>query len=61
MRFSGYTDPDDWHWMTLVWMVLSPWCWNFELTRRWRLSFHYFWYDGPIFQLCVGPLCFYLQ
>ena len=59
MKLRGFTDIQDWHWRTLLWMLIRPEHWDGGVTwREWRLSFDYTWYDGPIFQLCIGPFWF---
>lgn len=56
MRLRGYTDSTDWHPLTLLAMMKDRNAWQFGVTwREWRIGLDYTWYDGPIFQLCVGP------
>lgn len=56
MRLRGYTDPDDWNVRTLFDMVWRPGCWNGGIDwKDWRWSALYTWYDGPIWQVHVGP------
>ena len=56
MKFKGYTDTSDWNVSTLLSMASDPNLWMFGATwREWRFGFDYVWYDGPIFQLRVGP------
>lgn len=57
MKFSGYTDSVDFHWRTLLAMACDRSCWNGSIDwRDWGFGFDYTWYDGPIFQLRLGPI-----
>lgn len=58
MRFSGYTDPEDFNIKTLLAMLIDKTCWNFWYANNWKFGFEYFWYDGPIFMWNVGPFGF---
>ena len=61
MRLRGDTSTDDWNPLTLFWMMARRKCWHFDFDlKEWRLRADYTWYDGPIFQLWVGPLCVWL-
>lgn len=45
------------HIRTLWWMTRRRECWDVGLYwREWKLSARYTWYDGPIYQLWLGPL-----
>ena len=56
MKFSGYTDTEDWNIQTLLWMMRQRGAWDGGVDcKDWRLSAFYTWYDGPIWQVCVGP------
>lgn len=56
MRLRGSTDSADWHPLTLWAMLTDPSTWDGGVTwREWKLDALYAWYDGPIFQLRVGP------
>lgn len=56
MRFRGYTDSEDWNIRTLISMAFDRQCWACGATwREWSLRADYTWYDGPIWQVCVGP------
>lgn len=56
MKLRGNTNTDDWHPMTFLSMMLDRRCWNCGVTlKEWRLRWTYTWYDGPIWQLEVGP------
>lgn len=58
MRLRGYTDTEDWSIQTLLWMMARRECWWFSFDlKEWRLRADYTWYDGPIWQLWVGPAC----
>lgn len=59
MRFSGFTDSEDFHIRTLLSMFADRKCWEFGVFwNEWRLDAYYIWYDGPIFGVHVGPLWF---
>lgn len=57
MRLRGYTDADDWTLRTFLAVARHPSSWDFAYWPRdpWRLSASYFWYDGPNWQVLVGP------
>lgn len=56
MKLRGYTNSSDWHPITLLAMMADRNCWYCGLSwREWKLSASYDWYDGPLFQLWVGP------
>jgi hypothetical protein len=59
VKIKGFTESQDWNWRTLLWMLRRPECWDGGVTwREWGVGFDYTWYDGPIFQLRVGPFWF---
>lgn len=57
MRLRGYTDTDDYNLITLLSMMKDRdyWASGFDW-KDWRLRWTYDWYDGPIWQLWIGPL-----
>ena len=56
MKLKGFTDSQDWHWRTLVAMLADPKTWECGATwREWAFDASYTWYDGPIFQVRIGP------
>ncbi len=56
MRFRGYTDSDAWNIQALLWMMAKGEYWHAGVTwKEWGLSASYTWYDGPIWQVCIGP------
>lgn len=53
---TAKTGPDGWTFETLWWMMRRREYWHCGTTwTEWRLSALYTWYDGPIFQVRVGP------
>lgn len=56
MRLRKLTDSEDWHPATFFHMAMDRDLWSCGVTwREWRLSALYTWYDGPIFQVRIGP------
>ncbi|MBR2686694.1 MAG: hypothetical protein IKE42_02485 [Aquamicrobium sp.] len=56
MKLRGETDPEDWHPSTLIATMADRSCWHGGVSwRKWRLHYAYGWYDGPVWQLQVGP------
>ena len=45
------------HLRTIWWMMRRRECWYVGLLwREWKLSAMADWYDGPIYQIWIGPL-----
>jgi len=58
MRLRGLTHTRDYNLRTLLWFAARPRYWSCGADMRdWKLfEWLYDWYDGPIWQLRVGPL-----
>ena len=62
MRFRKLTDAEDFNIRTLIWMAKRPEYWDVMWTwREWRLEARYDYYDGPLWQVRIGPLCILLS
>lgn len=55
MKFSGFTDVEDYNIRTLLWMMARRECWWCGISKDWSFTAGYFWYDGPHWQIRVGP------
>lgn len=56
MKLTSYTGTDDYNIRTLFSMMADRDYWTAGVDwKDWRLIWTYTWYDGPIWQLIVGP------